>query len=127
MRISGDQLELGQRMIKVAYKIGEKSASDDDQALNASSKFCKERERETDKILLENGQSLWKSRERRRKAGKMMRKGGGMRMRGDCISPMGEKKEEGEATRIHSTEGNVTWMILVRSEKMKEAAPFVAR
>ena len=47
VQISGDQLELGQRMIKVAYKIGEKSASDDDEALNASSKFCKERERQT--------------------------------------------------------------------------------
>ena len=51
----------------------------------------------------------------------MMRK---RRMRRDCISPIGEE-EEGEATQIHLTEGNVTRTVLGRSQKMKGAA-FVA-
>ena len=32
-------------------------------------------------------------------------------MRGDCVSPMEEKKAEGEATRIHLTEDNVTQIV----------------
>ena len=49
-------------------------------------------------------------------------------MREDGISPMEEKKkEEDEATRIQSTEGNVTWIVLVRSKEMKAAASLTAR
>ena len=46
----------------------------------------------------------------------------------DGISSMEEKKkEEDEATRIQSTEGNVAWIVLVRSKEMKAAASLTPR
>ena len=46
-------------------------------------------------------------------------------MRGDCISPMEEnKKEAGEATRIHSTEDNVTWIVWRDQRRQKGGFPF---
>ena len=48
-------------------------------------------------------------------------------MREDGISPMEEVKEEDKATRIQSTEGNVTWIVLVTSKEMKAAASRTTR
>ena len=76
-------------------RIGLSACTGDGPSLNDENVSSSERALRKSERGSERG--VEKEGERRRKAGKMMRR---RRMSGDCISPMGEMKE-GEAIQIH--------------------------